>query len=320
MKTVFKGVHGSHLYGLNTPESDMDYKSVFIPPMRDLLRGNVKSTIEKSTSDKFHKNDVDDVDNTWISLRKFLHLACEGETFVLDMLHTTPEHTIQSSPVWEYIQRNRSMFYSTDMSAYMGYVMKQASKYGVKGSRLAALRQVVDVLSSLPDEAFEMRMLHITHLLPKNEFCYWENSEKDNMTYYLLMGRKYMQTIKVKEFSTAVEKLWNEYGERARKAEANEGIDWKALSHAMRGGYQLQEIFKTGDLVYPLKDRETILKVKLGQLPFKDVQELLNDVVNDVESLIAVAKRNGFQSTPDLEFWDKFCDDVYSDEMRNFLK
>ncbi|MGZ7230903.1 hypothetical protein ACXWOM_10615, partial [Streptococcus pyogenes] len=74
----------------------------------------------------------------------------------------------------------------------------------------------------------------------------------------------FQTTITVAEMKYSLTKLWNEYGERARKAEANEGVDWKALSHALRGGLQLQEIYTTGDLVYPLKDAEFIKKVKAG--------------------------------------------------------
>ena len=29
--------HGSHLYGLNTPNSDIDYKGIFMPDLNELL-------------------------------------------------------------------------------------------------------------------------------------------------------------------------------------------------------------------------------------------------------------------------------------------
>lgn len=32
MKTVMKSYFGSHLYGTSTPESDVDFKEIFIPP------------------------------------------------------------------------------------------------------------------------------------------------------------------------------------------------------------------------------------------------------------------------------------------------
>lgn len=42
MKTVMKSYFGSHLYGTSTPESDVDFKEIFVPPARDILIGNVK--------------------------------------------------------------------------------------------------------------------------------------------------------------------------------------------------------------------------------------------------------------------------------------
>ena len=78
----------------------------------------------------------------------------------------------------------------------------------------------------------------IKHRLPKNEFCEWvfHNHEKTGpQTFYTVLGRKYQTTLSLIELKQSLNKLDAEYGERARKAEANEGIDWKALSHACRG-------------------------------------------------------------------------------------
>lgn len=47
MIEVVKMKFGSHLYGLNTPNSDVDYITVFIPDVKDLIMCDVKHTIEK---------------------------------------------------------------------------------------------------------------------------------------------------------------------------------------------------------------------------------------------------------------------------------
>lgn len=36
MTTIVRVKFGSHLYGTNTPTSDLDFKSVHIPPARDI--------------------------------------------------------------------------------------------------------------------------------------------------------------------------------------------------------------------------------------------------------------------------------------------
>lgn len=42
MKIIMETVFGSHLYGLNTPTSDKDYKGIFLPHPRDILLGKAQ--------------------------------------------------------------------------------------------------------------------------------------------------------------------------------------------------------------------------------------------------------------------------------------
>ena len=52
---LFECVHGSHLYGLNTPESDIDYKGVFMPSIDELLLGKSPKQISESTGNDSSK-------------------------------------------------------------------------------------------------------------------------------------------------------------------------------------------------------------------------------------------------------------------------
>ncbi|QQV91959.1 hypothetical protein vBKpMFBKp34_100 [Klebsiella phage vB_KpM_FBKp34] len=61
-KIVMETIFGSHLYGLNTPNSDTDYKGIFIPDAKDILLGKAPKTIQSSTGDKHSKNTKDDID------------------------------------------------------------------------------------------------------------------------------------------------------------------------------------------------------------------------------------------------------------------
>ncbi|AAX78653.1 NrdC.11 [Escherichia phage RB43] len=328
METVF----GSHLYGLNTPTSDKDYKGIFLPHPRDILLGKAPKTIDTSTGDKNSKNTVDDVDRQLYSLPKFISLACDGDTVALDMLHADDSKLIANSEIWQYIRANRWRFYTTELTGLFGYVRKQAAKYGVKGSRLAALREVYDVLqdtpntrvvrmpSNLGDAIENIKVGDIKDQLPTNEFCrsILHYSEKGGMqNFYEVLGRKFQFTITVAEMKKSVYKLWDEYGERARQAEANNGIDWKALSHALRGGMQLVQIYKHGDIVYPLPESDLLKSVKAGNVPFAEVQEKLEEVMGEVERLAAIST---YPKEVDREFWNDFIEQVYKDHVLGYYK
>ncbi|QBP05712.1 thioredoxin [Escherichia phage PHB12] len=328
MKTIMKGYFGSHLYGTSTPESDVDFKEIYVPHARDILTGNVKEHMSKNTNNTSSKNTKDDVDHELYSLKYFFKLAMDGETVALDMLHTPQSLVVKSDlpDVWKYIQDNRSRFYTTNMKSYLGYVRKQASKYGVKGSRLAVLRQALkrsNEWGQYFDNGAVIRLSHMKNVLPVGEFASWvetENEKTGKQTFYNLLDRKFQDTLTNKEFNAILVKLEENYGERARKAEANEGIDWKALSHACRGGLQLLEIYKTGDLVYPLRDAPFILDVKLGKHTFKTVQEFLEDIVDKVEQASEQAAKNGMQQKVDMSFWDDFLEQVYLENHNSYYK
>ena len=328
MKTIMKGYFGSHLYGTSTPESDVDFKEIYVPHARDILTGNVKEHMSKNTNNTSSKNTKDDVDHELYSLKYFFKLAADGETVALDMLHTPQSLVVKSDlpDVWKYIQDNRSRFYTTNMKSYLGYVRKQASKYGVKGSRLAVLRQALKRSNEWGryfDNGAVIRLSHMKNVLPIGEFASWvetENEKTGKQTFYNLLDRKFQDTLTNKEFNAILVKLEENYGERARKAEANEGIDWKALSHACRGGLQLLEIYKTGDLVYPLQDAPFILDVKLGKHTFKTVQEFLEDIVDQVEHASEQASKNGMQQKVDMSFWDDFLEQVYLENHNSYYK
>ena len=332
MKTVMETVFGSHLYGLDTPTSDKDYKGIFIPHPRDILLGTASTSIDTSTGNKSSKNTADDVDRQLYSLTKFINLAMMGDTVAIDMLHASDDKLVVNSPVWQFIRQNRWRFYTTELTGLFGYVRKQAAKYGVKGSRLAALREVVDVLenepntrivrlpSNLGDATHNIKVGEIKDNFPTNEFCRFVHDETLKagcQDFYEVLGRKYQFTITVAEMKKSVYKLWDEYGERARQAEANNGIDWKALSHALRGGYQLISIFKHGDIVYPLEQSPFLRKVKAGEVPFAEMTEELENVMVEVEKLAAVST---YPKVADREFWDRFIEKVYFDEIKNYYQ
>ena len=334
MNSVIKCLFGSKLYGTDTELSDTDYKEVFIPSAEEILLGKYQDVISEGTGNSHSKNTNQDVDNDKYSLRKFLNLLIDGDTFALDLLHAYSNQdsiiSVGNPEVWDFIYQNRSKFYTCNMKSYLGYLRKQSAKYGVKGSRLAALRQVVEVLDNTENEVvlqggktLRVKVGEIRDTLPLNEFCdFEEQNDLDKggvQTFYNVLGRKFQMTISVEEMKKSIYKLWDEYGERARAAEANEGIDYKALSHALRAGLQIKEIYSTGDLKFPLQDSKLVLEVKQGKYPFKEVQDMLEKVVEEVEVLAAKKQREGMPKSVNRKMWDDLLIQVHLKVVKNYL-
>ncbi len=98
-------------------------------------------------------------------------------------------------------------------------------------------------------------------------------------------------------------------------AKQNEGVDWKALSHAIRAAYEVIEIFEHGTIMFPLIESGYIRSVKSGILDYT------SEVAPRLESLLEICERlakvSTLPQTVDKVFWD---DLVYNVLMEHVVK
>jgi len=148
MNTIVKLKFGSHLYGTNTPESDIDYKGVFLPTIDEIFLNRIPKSINTNSkkSGATSKNTKDDIDCEIYSLHYFIQLACEGQTVALDMLYAPNNMIIEKSKVWDEIVKNRSKFNTKNLKAFVSYARKQAAKYSCRGSRLNTIEKILQIL------------------------------------------------------------------------------------------------------------------------------------------------------------------------------
>jgi hypothetical protein len=202
------------------------------------------------------------------------------------------------------------MFYTKNLKAYMGYVKRQAAKYGLKGSRIAAMRDAIKVLDEHKNR--ELLLKDVWLDLPENEFA--KRTEKDMrgvmQNFYEVNGKMYQSTNSVDYVLERVTKAMDAYGSRALQAEKNEGVDWKAVSHALRAGFQLKSVLKNGTFSYPLAETEFLRSVKEGKLDYAtEVASVLEDLVEEIEVMVAASD---LPAKVDEKYWNDWLIDVYS--------
>ena len=301
---------GSHLYGLNTPTSDVDYKGIFMPTLEELLLNSFPKTIVTSTGPEHAKNSAGDVDTEVVSLPQFIKHACQGETYAIDMLHCARPEFV--TPVWDELVANRTKFYSKNLKAFVGYVKQQAAKYGVKGSRLADIKQAIDSLAKLDQNLI---LGEVKDQVYFGEYAEWKVKPNPGVghdnEFYMVNAKMYQSTNTVLYTVERLQQMYDGYGHRAKLAEQNEGVDWKAMSHALRAGYQARDIYRDGDFSYPLKETEFLKQVKQGKLDFAQVGSELERLVAEIEKL---SENSNLPEHVDTEFWDKWLLSVYARE------
>jgi predicted nucleotidyltransferase len=310
MRIIVKMKFGAHLYGTATPESDVDYKGIFLPTKEELLLGRVPKSHNYSTGKDESRNTRNDIDIELYSFHYFIKLACDGQTVAMDMLHAPGDMILQKSKIWDAIVKNKQKFYTKNLRSFIDYARRQASKYGIKGSRINAALQVLEMLKKV-DSSKKMRA--VWNQLPRVEHCYDVAPDPNGMRQYQVCGKSFQESATIGYVIPILEKFYNDYGHRAKLAAENKNIDWKAVSHALRAAYQTKEILTENTINFPLRTADFLIKVKLGKLDYlSEVGPVLETLMEEVESL---ALSSNLPETVDRKFWDQFICDTLEKEL-----
>lgn len=307
---------GSHLYGTNTPESDIDYKGVYMPTKEEIFLNKIPKCIQFSSGDPNAKNTKEDVDIELYSLHYFLELAFKGETVAIDMLHCNKESCMDYTQVWTFIHKHRNLFYTNNLKGFVEYCRKQAAKYGIKGSRIADARTVSTFLGNQIWGYGGMRSMdYVWDKLPKGDHIHFVTGGKKDSTevFYQVCGKRLQRTARMSYCKDILDKFIESYGHRAKEAEKNKGIDWKAVSHAIRHALQIRDIFTDGDIIFPLKGADFLRSVKLGKFDYLTaVAPVLESLMDDIEIL---SKTTNLPSKVNQKFWNNWLMMVMAEEI-----
>lgn len=327
MRNVVRIKFGSHLYGTATPASDFDFKSVFVPSARDILLQSVKGSISNQRPKaEGEKNVVGEIDEEGYSLQRYLNLAAEGQTVALDILFA-PQWAMTDEPSgeWLEIEQNRHRLLTKRSASFIGYARTQANKYGIKGSRVAAARLAFNMLTTALngygatakvaeiEPEIEIVCGQHEHMAVRDiEGATDVNGVKRTVRHWEVCNRKMPYTQTIKASHEIMRRLVDEYGHRALQAENNQGVDWKALSHAVRVGRQAIELLDTGHVTFPRPERDHLVAIKTGQRPYAAVAEEIETLLGEVE---AAAERSSLQPDADRAWIDGFVEAVYREEV-----
>lgn len=317
-KLIFKAYHGSHLYGLNTAKSDTDYKGIVIPSKAELKNNTAPKTCYDDSSQKAknQKNTTADTDTSYFTLKAFLRLCEEGQTVAVEMLFTPRHLWVESSPEWEFLVANREKLIHKNMSSFFNLARKQAYKYSVKGERIEANKLVLNWANQYHEnDKIEKHIESLQELVSKNgnlldtekkpliKFVNCTGPRGEEVLHLEVSNRKSPLTVSMKHFKKGVEKVLSQYGHRALQANEMGGADFKALSHAVRVGYEALELLQTHKLTFPITQKDEVMAMKQGQISFADIE-------SKIESLLLEIKEKELQTTLpesiDQKYWDKW--------------
>lgn len=117
---LYKYIRGSHLYGLNNANSDIDTGGVYYEPIEHVIGLGLDYSDE--ISDNKH-------DNVIYELQKFFNLLRTSNPTMLESLFVDDEHVIFEHPVMKEIRNYRNSFLSKELyKPFVGYAESQIKK------------------------------------------------------------------------------------------------------------------------------------------------------------------------------------------------
>lgn len=210
-KLIYLSQYGSHLYGLNTENSDLDFRGIYIPTLDDIILHKDKDEINEEVTlweirDSNRENPTYYIEepkvliNSWyvrevkvdikiFSLQKFIQLCSKADTNALDLLFSIECNLVEKyidykvnvldSIMWN-IFINRNKLINTDrLESPITYAFKQAEKYSIKGTRYKIMQDILVTINRILFNDYGMPIHENKNLQIKDcikEFeCFFDN-------------------------------------------------------------------------------------------------------------------------------------------------
>ncbi len=117
---LYEYMRGSHSYGLNTPESDVDTGGVYLAPAEQLLG------LGLDYQDQVESETHDDV---WFEMNKFMKLLLSSNPTVLESLFIPDDCILYEHPIMTEIKKHRDKFITKKcFDSFGGYAVSQIRK------------------------------------------------------------------------------------------------------------------------------------------------------------------------------------------------
>jgi hypothetical protein len=312
-KMIFKCLAGSHLYGTNTPESDIDERGVFIPSEKYYLGFN----------DRIEQLEDKDSDIVYFELRKFLHLACENNPNIIELLFVPEDKFLECTDEWVEIVSNRNLFVSTKAKfTFSGYAHSQFNRikrhrswllnppkkkperedFGLSPYRsnltkdqigafnvlLALKLENIQEFHPLKDQLLVMAETHDLKALCQQ----YTEIDPIALKRIIPISDEFIDILQKENAYAQAERYFNQYehwkkNRNPKRAEMENkfGYDLKHASHLVRLITEGKELLTTGFITFPRPDVEFLVNIKNGKYKYDELYDMLESYDKEFEGL-----------------------------------
>lgn len=304
---ILLGLGGSHAYGTNNEDSDLDIRGVATNSKRNILIGrDFEQVVEVET------------DTTVYSFDKIVKLLCSCNPNTIEILGLKPEHYLYLSPVGKQLLDNKKMFLSqVAVNSFGGYSAAQFRRLQNKAARLVSQsQQEANILKSIEHASVDYKIKYFEH--PEDAIkLYIDKSfrpEYDseifmdiNLNHYPLRDFKGMWNE-----MHAIVKSYSKIGKRNEKAIEHNKLG-KHMMHLVRLYLMCFDILERGEIItYREKEHDLLMSIRNGKYLDDNRQPIpeFYEMVDELERRLDYDKKN--TDLPEKVDMDKINDFVAS--------
>lgn len=288
-KLVYLSKSGSHLFGTNTPKSDLDVKGLFLPSRQSLYLQNAPQQFSRNTNNSNAKNSSDDVDVTVWSVQFWLKLLTKGDINAVSLLfsYTNPNAVLEGTDA-NFLERLKALdpkqLLSRNLSGMMGFAYNQAIKYTAKGKHLQAVQTAISILieasKGLISDVADVVVTQIAdHSMARVQIG------SKGIKQLVLLEKMFDFTATTVWALAPLHEVEARYGKRAKLA-LEAGVDFKAFSHSLRVLEEIRLLHSFGRISYPHAGHFATLMMdaKMGKLEYQILIEKLDQKLEEARA------------------------------------
>lgn len=286
---ILLGLGGSHAYGTNNENSDIDIRGIATRTKREILIGNDFEQVV----------DVD-TDTTVYSFDKIIKLLCSCNPNVIEILGLKPEHYIYLSDAGRKLIDNRHLFLSKRaIHSFGGYANAQFRRLENKSARLInQSQQEAHILKSIEHASVELKTRFLE--MPDDAIkLYIDKSQRDDydteifcdilLHHYPLRDYKGMMNT-----MGEIIKSYAKIGKRNEKAIKHNKLG-KHMCHLVRLYLMCFDILEKGEIItFREKEHDLLMSIRNGEYLDENRQPISEfyELVDDLEKRLDYDKEN----------------------------
>lgn len=295
---------GSHAYGMDKEDSDLDVRGVTLNSKEEILLGK-----------DFEQVVEIDTDTTVYSFNKILQLLKSNNPNTIEILGCKPEHYLYLSDVGRELLNNRKMFLSKIcINSFAGYASSQLRRMENKAARLVGQAQNEEyILKSINNASYDFK----NRYFPMNDGSlnlYTDKAVQEGYDTEIFIDLD-LKHYPLRDWTgmwnemKAIVSSYNKIGRRNEKAMNKDKLG-KHMAHLIRLYMMCIDILEKEEIItYRENEHDLLMSIRNGEYLDSNRQPTSEfyDLLNEYEKKFDYAKENtSLPSAPDYKRIEEF--------------